>query len=162
MPKEAPVLTLARYNWAMVAIVLLAAAVRLPWLTTQSIAFDESFSLVVALADWSILFGALLNDGVHPPLFYMIHKVVLEMWGTTAFGQRFSAALFSLICLPLLYWSGRSIFDQRVGVLGALLVALNPLHVWFAQEARMYSLLSALALISMTVFWQVVRTHRRR
>jgi mannosyltransferase len=162
MPKEAPVPALARYNWAMVAIVLLAVVVRLPGLGTQSIAFDESFSLVVALADWTTLFQAILSDGVHPPLFYMIHKGVLGLWGTTEFGQRFSAALFSLICLPLLYWSGRSMFNQRVGLLGALLLALNPLHVWFAQEARMYSLLSALALISITVFWQAMRTHRRR
>ena len=162
MPKDVPAPTSTRPDWVMIAIVLLAALVRLPWLATQSIAYDESFSLVVALADWPTLIQAILSDGVHPPLFYMIHKGALSLWGTTEFGQRFLAALFSLIGLPLLYWSGRAMFNRRVGLLSALLSALNPLHVWFAQEARMYSLLSALALISMTVFWQAIQTHRRR
>ena len=60
-------------EWVMVAILLLATALRWLWLSAQSIAFDESFSLVVSSANWPTLFQAILSDGVHPPLFYMIH-----------------------------------------------------------------------------------------
>jgi uncharacterized membrane protein len=149
-------------NWVIIAVILLAASIRLPNLSVQSIAFDESFSLVVGLADWSTLFGAILSDGVHPPLFYVIHKGALALWGTSEFGQRFLAAAFSLVSVPLVYWSGTVLFNRNVGLLGALLLALNPLHVWLAQEARMYSMLSVLAIISMIVFWQAIRIGRRR
>lgn len=154
--------TLNHFHWAMIAIILLATLLRLPWLGAQSIAFDESFSLAVGQADWSTLFRAILSDGVHPPLFYVIHKGALFLWGDAPFGQRFLAAFFSIIGVPLIYWAGRLIFNRRVGLLAALLLALNPLQVWFAQEARMYSLLSVLAIISMALFWQALQTGRRR
>ena len=146
----------------MIGITLLGTLLRLLLLDRQNIAFDESFSLVVGLADWPTLFQAILSDGVHPPFFYILHKGALTLWGVSEFGQRFSAAVLSLISIPLCYRGGRIIFNQRVGLLAALLLALNPLHVWLAQEARMYSLLGALTIVSMMAFWQAIRTGHRR
>jgi uncharacterized membrane protein len=143
----------------MIAITLLAAFLRLSWLDVQSIAFDESFSLAVGRANWPTLIGALLSDGVHPPLFYVVHKGALDLWGTSEYGQRFLAAVFGILAVPLTYRAGRAFFDGRTALLAALLLTLNPLHVWFAQEARMYSLLAVLTLASMVVFWQAVRTN---
>lgn len=145
-----------------IAVVLLATLLRLPWLATQSIAFDESFSLAVGLADISTLFQAILSDGVHPPLFYLIYKIALTLWGTSEFGQRFLAAVFSLLSIALVYKIGVVLFNRFVGLLSALLLAFNPLHIWFAQEARMYSLFGALTIVSMLAFWQALRTNRRR
>jgi uncharacterized membrane protein len=148
--------------WLMVVILLLATCLRLPWLKAQSIAFDESFSLAVGSANWPVLFQAVLSDGVHPPLFYIIHKGALALWGISEFGQRFLAAVFSILSVALIYWAGRTFFNRAVGLLSALLMALNPLQIWFAQEARMYSLLGVLTIISMTTFWQAIRTSQRR
>src|SRR5687768_14791043 len=92
--------------WLMVAILLLATCLRLPWLKAQSIAFDESFSLAVGSANWPVLFQAVLSDGVHPPLFYIIHKGALALWGISEFGQRFLAAVFSILSVALIYWAG--------------------------------------------------------
>ncbi len=147
---------------AMSFILLLATLLRLPWLPVQSIAFDESFSLVVGLAPWPTLFEAILSDGVHPPLFYVIHKGALALWGTSEFGQRFLAAVFSILAVALVYKTGQILFNRNVGLLGALLMAVNPLQVWLSQEARMYSLFSALTLASMLAFWQALQTKRRR
>ena len=145
-------------HWAEIAgIILLAALLRLPTLGTQSIAFDESFSLAVGSANWPLLFQAILSDGVHPPLFYVLHKGALALWGDSEFGQRFMTAVFSLLGLPLIYQLGKRLFNVYVGLLAMLLLALNPLHVWFAQEARMYSVLSALVMLSMLFFWEALR-----
>lgn len=162
MEQSGPVNIPYRHRGAMLGILLLATGLRLPWLGAQSIAFDEAFSLAVGLADWPTLFQAILSDGVHPPLFYAIHKGALALWGISEFGQRFSAAAFSIVGVALVYRAGRVIFDRGVGLLGAALLALNPLHVWLSQEARMYSLLGALTIASMIAFWQAVRTGRRR
>jgi uncharacterized membrane protein len=148
--------------WPPVGLVLLAAALRLPWLGAQSIAFDESFSLAVARADWPLLFEATLSDGVHPPLFYILHKANLALFGGSEFGQRFGAAGFSLLGVALLFWAGRCLFSRQVGLWAALLLALNPVHIWLAQEARMYSPLAALVISSMVVFWQALRFGRRQ
>ena len=148
--------------WLMILILLLSSLLRLSWLSEQSIAFDESFSLVVSLAEWPILFEAILSDGVHPPLFYILHKGALAIWGGTEFGQRFSAALFGIISVALVYKAGHLIFSSRwMGLIGALLLTLNPVQLWLAQEARMYTLLTALALASFILFWQAIRTNQR-
>jgi dolichol-phosphate mannosyltransferase len=151
-----------RQQWAMIGIILFAMLLRLPSLGAQSIAFDESYSLVVGQANWHILFQAILSDGVHPPLFYILHKGALALWGISEFGQRFSAAVFSILSLALGYKTGQVLLNRRVGLFAALLLALNPLHVWLAQEARMYSLLGVLTIISMMAFWQAIHTNRRR
>jgi 4-amino-4-deoxy-L-arabinose transferase-like glycosyltransferase len=135
---------------------------RWPTLADQSIAFDESFSLAVGQADWPLLFQAILSDGVHPPLFYTLHKVALALYGSSEFGQRFMAAAFSLLGLPLIYQLGRRLAGPLVGLLAMLLLTLNPLHIWLAQEARMYSLFSALVTLSMLVFWQALHSQHRR
>ncbi|RME73912.1 MAG: phospholipid carrier-dependent glycosyltransferase [Chloroflexi bacterium] len=144
------------------ALVLLAVAVRWPWLSVQSIAFDESFSLAVSRANWPVLFQAVLSDGVHPPLYYVLHKGTLALFGLPEFGQRFDAAVFSVLAVALVYRAGRIFAGSRAGLAAALLLALNPVHVWLSQEARMYSLLIALTITAMTFFWQAVERGRRR
>lgn len=147
---------LFRSKWGVIGIILLATLLRLTLLEWQSIAFDESFSLVVGSANWSLLFQAILSDGVHPPLFYVLHKLALAIWGNTEFGQRFMVAVFSLLGLPLIYQLGKRLFNAPTGLFAMLLLALNPLHIWFAQEARMYSLLSLLATLSALFFWEAL------
>lgn len=150
-------------HWpVVVGIILLAALIRLLFLDMQNIAFDESFSLAVGSTNWPLLFQAILSDGVHPPLFYALHKVALSIWGNSEFGQRFMAAVFSLLGLPILYQLGKRLFNPSVGLLAMLLLALNPLHVWFSQEARMYSLLSMLVTLSMIFFWEALNKNNHR
>jgi uncharacterized membrane protein len=155
-------LCLSEQRWGLIiGIILLATLLRWPFLAAQSIAFDESFSLVVGSAAWSLLFQAILSDGVHPPLFYVLHKGALALFGNSEFGQRFMAAVFSLLGLPLLYQLGRRLFNPGVGLGAMLLLALNPLHIWLAQEARMYSLLNALMTLSMLFFWEALQHNSR-
>ena len=53
-------------------------------------------------------------------------------------------------------------FGRWVGTLAALLLAINPVHIWLSQDARMYSLLVMLAIANMLVFWQALHTKQRR
>jgi uncharacterized membrane protein len=157
MPKEAPVPTLARYNWAMVAIVLLAVVVRLPSLEGQSVSFDEAYSIAVGSASWPVLFQATLVSGVHPPLFYIIYKPALFLWGTTEFGGRFLGVVASLLTIAAIFRLGKVMFNRHTGLLAATFLATNPIHVWLSQEARMYVLLILLTVGSMFFFWQVLK-----
>jgi hypothetical protein len=145
----------------MILVALLAAFLRLLGFGAQSIAFDEGYSLAVGSADWPTLFQATLSSGVHPPFFYILYKIVLPLWGTSEFGARFIAVVFGLLAVPLTYRLGALLFDRRVGWLAAALLALNPIHVWLSQEARMYALLIALSLADMLCFWQALRRPRQ-
>jgi mannosyltransferase len=135
---------------ALGAIVLLAAALRFATLGTQSIWFDEA-------ATWDVVrgsFGAMLDrlpDGEsNPPLFYVLEWGWIRVFGDGEAGLRSLSALAGLLTVPVAYGIGRRVGGTRAGLAAAALVAVNPLLVWFSQEARSYALavlLSALALL---------------
>ncbi|HMQ51923.1 MAG TPA: glycosyltransferase family 39 protein [Anaerolineae bacterium] len=164
LSKIQPVSVLGRQSIVvgMLGVILLATFLRLLGLEAQSIAFDEGYSLAVGSADWPTLFQATLSSGVHPPLFYILYKLVLPLWGTTEYGARFIAAAFGILAVPLTYKLGHLLFNHRVAWLAAALLALNPVHVWLSQEARMYALLITLTLAGMLCFWQALHTRGRR
>lgn len=150
------------FNLKLTAILLLATALRFPILARQSIAFDEGFSLAVSSKPLPFLLKAILSDGVHPPLFYVLFKGALALFGTTEFGARFFTAVLSILGVAAIFLLGKTLFGRRVGLAAALLLAVNPVHIWLAQEARMYSLLSLLATLNFWFFWQILHRPRRK
>ena len=49
-------------------------------------------------------------------------------------------ALASTLCIPVAYLLGRELIGKQQGMLGGLLLALCPMSLYFAQEARVYAL----------------------
>ncbi len=87
----------------------------------------------------------------YPPLYF----VLLHAWsflGTSEVWLRSSSLLCHLATIPLLWVLGRKLAGDRVGLVAAAIFALNPFHLAFAREIRMYSLVALLATASM---WSV-------
>jgi len=150
------------YQWALIGVILLGALLRLPTLDRQSIWFDEAVTIAFSSAGWTNLLWALLVDGVHPPLFYMLTKLMLPLTGTTQFAVRFLSTVPALLTIPVIYRLGQAMFNRRVGLLAALLLAVNPLHIWLSQEARMYGIFLLLVTASMFFFWRAMQTNKTR
>ena len=68
-------------------------------------------------------------------------------WGSSETAVRFPSALMSLINVGLLYGLGSRLANQRVALLAAALLAVSPLNIWYAQEARMYVFIAGAALL---------------
>src|SRR6202011_1466619 len=64
--------------------------------------------------------------------------------------------MFSLFCgvalIPVIYLLGKELFKQSVGLLAAVLVALNLFQIQYSQEARAYSLVVLLVTNSSLLF----------
>jgi mannosyltransferase len=136
--------------------ILLGFALRLAFLGRQSLWYDEAFSLAAAHADWPVLWAVLLSDGVHPPGYYLLLRGSLALLGGGEFAVRFPSALAGTLAVPLIYQLGRAMGGRRWGLMAGLLMALNPFALWYAQEARMYSLLLCLTIAGGYVFWELV------
>lgn len=131
----------------LLLLTLLGFGVRLAFLGRQSLWYDEAFSLAVASAPWEVFWSALLSDGVHPPGYYLLLRAALPLFGGMEFGLRFLSAAAGTLAVPLLARLARCLFRrEEAGLLAALLLALNPFAIWYAQEARQYALLLALTL----------------
>lgn len=123
----------------------LGLVVRLVGLTQESLWLDEGFTLdSIQRRSVASVIGRCMDD-VHPPLSYLLLHLWTRLLGDSDAALRALPALFGAATVPVAgvlcaRWAGR-----RVGVAGALLVALSPLLVRVAQDARPYPLLGLLA-----------------
>jgi mannosyltransferase len=144
-----------------VGILLLTAFVRLWGLGGQSLWMDEAFSHLFATLPLNLSWRAMIVDAVHPPLYYLLLRPWLALAGDGEFALRFPSALAGVLTVALLLRVGRDWLGERAGAWAAFLLALNPFHVWYSQEARMYALLGLLSLAVLAAFWCVLRQRRR-
>jgi mannosyltransferase len=132
-------------------ITLLCIALRVYQIGSASLWSDEIFSRYYA-----DIFGLhyLLTDGLSseptPPTYYLLLRGWMALWGDSEAALRSLSAVASTLCIPVTYFLGRELFGRSQAVVGALLFALCPLSLYFAQEARVYTLLMLAATI---VLW---------
>jgi len=145
----------------LLAIVVLAAALRLYRLEAQPLWIDEEASLEDALAFGRAGLAGLATDHV-APLHTMLLWAVSRLGGMSEWVLRLPSVVAGVLCVPLTFALARRLFDDaRVALLSAMLVAVSPFAIWYAQEARMYALLMLLALVHMQLSWPVVRRDLR-
>lgn len=156
-----------RSRWLAVGLTLLAWALMSWRLGEKSLWWDESLSLYRAQQNIrTILAGRIDFPGVetvdqHPPLYFLLLKGVIALGGEADTSLRLPSAFFGVILVALLYVGGRLLRNQRAGVLAALLGAISPFYLWYAQEARMYTMVTALTLAAtLCLWWAIVRTRR--
>ena len=131
----------------LLAILLLAFALRVVALDAQSLWYDEAVTAQVAqqglgeLAQWTA-------DDIQPPLYYALVAGWTRLAGTGEWALRFPSVAFGLAMVALAFALGRRLFGPTAGWVAALLGALHPLWVYYAQEARMYTLLTSLGMLA--------------
>jgi mannosyltransferase len=149
-----------RYLTLQAGILLLATLVRLWGLGTQSLWLDEAFSYLFATLPPDTAWQAVIADAVHPPLYYVMLRPWLELVGHSEFALRFPSVLTGVLAVALMLRAGWTWMDRRIAGWGALLMALNPFHVWYSQEGRMYALLALLSLAGMMAFFRALDSRR--
>ena len=77
----------------------------------------------------------------HAPTFYLLSQLFCRLFGSSAFSMRLVSAIVSLISLPVIFWLARETYSSRIiAALTMAFAALSPSLIYFAQEARDYSL----------------------
>ncbi len=97
-----------------------------------------------------------------PPLYYALAWVWAQAAGTGEFGLRSLSALAGVATVPVAYLIAVELRGRRAGLMAAALVAVNPMLLWYAQEARAYSLLTLLCAVSLLYCARALRYGRRR
>jgi mannosyltransferase len=128
-------------------VILLAFALRLYLLDNQSFAFDEGWTSYAIHHSWREMWGVLAPDN-HPPLYYVLVKAFADVAGYGDFAVRFVSVLCGTALVAGLYVLGKRLGGEVGGLSAALFAACSPSLIYYAQEARMYSLWMALAVLS--------------
>lgn len=131
--------------------ILAGFALRLTRLDFQPLWGDEGWSFYFARMSPGELLSATAQD-IHPPLYYLLLSGWLGLAGSTAVAGRLFSVIAGTLLVPLGYRSARHWFGARAGSLAAGLMAFAPLAIYYAQEVRMYGLVTVLSLASTYFF----------
>ena len=149
----------------LTALILLGFALRLHNLDAFSFWTDEGLTpersgyAISQILRNDILIQGVVTTDTHPPLYYLVIHVTRQLFGASDFAFRYPSVLLGVLLIPLLYQLARRIAspnpslregDQTpsargrgfsAGLIVALLTTINPLQIYYSQEARMYTLL---------------------
>lgn len=133
-------------------VLLIAAALRIGTLRHEAVEGDELFSRRVATLPPLEGVTAVKEDLVHPPLYYLLLRAWIMVWGADATGIRSLSIAFGIASIALLGAFGRRSPTLRTpALLAASMVAVNDTHIFYSQQARSYSLYTF--LIALLLYW---------
>ncbi len=154
-PRTAPVFGL------VLAILLVAATLRVYDLGGRDLWIDEANGALMSQESLPELFARLKLDS-SPPLYYLILNVWMRIAGDGESALRLVSVVAGLALVAGVFIVGRRLFSLETGAIAAALVATSPIQVLYSQQARMYALLSVLALLSVYWLWRAIADNKRR
>jgi len=138
----------------------MAGAFRFARLGSKSLWLDEASSLWIARSSFFSVWHDLSSTHVNTSVFglYMsLYFAFMHFWvrfGDSEFWLRLPSALSGVATVPLLYALGSRLFSKQAGLAAAILLAVQPVHIAYSQEARSYSLC---VFLSVAAFYFFVR-----
>lgn len=134
-------------RYFLLAIVAIAAIVRLIFVSRASIWHDEGYTMMITGFNPVEIIERTARD-VHPPLYYLATHFWQLIFGTSELAARSLSAVCGLIVIVVAYFLLRKLFSEPTARFGTLLVALGPFAVRYSDEARMYGMAAMLVTIA--------------
>lgn len=120
----------------------------------QSFWLDEAIS---ALAAKNYSYLGIINQfslgDTHPPLYYLLLKGWADIFGFSEISLRSLSVVFGVATIFIVYLIGKEIAGKKLGLVSAALMATAPLHIYYSQEVRMYSLSTFLVVLAILAYF---------
>ncbi|NTU62215.1 MAG: phospholipid carrier-dependent glycosyltransferase [Chloroflexi bacterium] len=168
-------------RFAPYALIFLAFLVRWHSLTFQSLWRDEVDAICFAQApllkelpqtalsftptcppNIPELLAAFTQPGFNGPLYFLILRGWMGVFGYSEFALRFFSLICGVISVAFIITLGTRWFNRAVGLIAAVLLTLSAYQVWYSQEAKMYTLITLLTLASIYFLRRAVEEGRLR
>ncbi|MET0304667.1 MAG: glycosyltransferase family 39 protein [Solirubrobacterales bacterium] len=148
----------SRAFWVVAGLTVLAAGLRFVTLGGQAYHHDEVVTASRVLrGDFFHAMEAVGFSESAPPLYYVLAWAWTQLTGTGELGLRSLSALAGVATVPVAYLLGAELRGRRTGIAAAALVAVNPMLLWYSQEARSYALLVLLTTLATLYFVRALR-----
>jgi hypothetical protein len=153
----------SRVFWIVAGLTALAAVLRFATLGLQAYHHDEivTASRVLRGSFFHAMDAVGFSESA-PPLYYALAWLWTQVTGTGEVGLRSLSAVAGVATVPVAYLIGRELRGRRTGLMAAALVAVNPMLLWYSQEARAYALLILLCSFSLLYCLRALEGGRRR
>lgn len=141
-------------------ILLLSFIIRIISLN-QSLWLDEAINIMAA-KQFS-LFGMVTQYAAadfHPPGWFVIIWFWGKIFGYSEVVMRLPSVFFGVLTVYVTYLIGRKLISRNLGLVAALFISINPLHIYYSQEARMYSLAALAVAVNIFILTKIVKRER--
>ena len=149
--------------WPLALALCAGAALRFYRLGADSLWIDEFATLDLATRSPAEILRTSSILNFIPPLYFLLVHGALRLFGESEVSLRLISALVGTCTIPVVWFLTATITQSRsTAHIAATLLAVNPLHLWYSQEARPYSLLLFFGCSALLAFARAARTHSWR
>ncbi|ETA67437.1 Dolichyl-phosphate-mannose-protein mannosyltransferase [Methanolobus tindarius DSM 2278] len=148
-----------RYLMLLTLITIIGFILRVYHLGKQSMWLDEAASFgyiqdtLLGTWDKSVL-------AKQAPL-HMVFLHIMTFFSSSEFSLRFPSVIFGTLTIPVTYFLGYRLFGREEGIIAAFLLSISMMHLWYSQEARMYSQMVFFSALSLYFFYIAVHTNSK-
>lgn len=160
-PGQVPRLSRTTSYVILIGILLCHAALSFHALVAKTFWFDEGMSVGIARLDCYNFLRILWRREGNMSLYYLALRLWLHFGSSPAFVRSLSV-IFSVGAVAAIYFLGRKLFNSTVGLLASALLAFHAWEIRYAQEARSYSLMVLLCILSSLFFVRYIETSSPR
>ncbi|MBU9889020.1 MAG: glycosyltransferase family 39 protein [Candidatus Omnitrophica bacterium] len=140
-----------REAWGLCLLFAVYLALRLYRLGDHDLWYDEV---------GSVFFTRYPSITKNAPAYWFLMHFWTKIFGFSEFSLRFPSFIFSFLAVIFTYLLGSRLFDRKAGLVASLLIGLSPFHLWYAQEARDYSMVLFFGTASSYFFYRAIREGR--
>lgn len=144
--------------FSLFLILLTGAWLRLYKLASHDLWYDESLSWGLATFIKNVL--KMQHYGTQPPLYYLFLHFWTKVFPDNEFWLRLPSVLFGVATIFVLYKLCNLFFSRRIAVLASIIIAISPIHIWYAQEVKPYSLIPFFVIVMSYFFIKALEENR--
>ncbi len=134
--------------WLVIIITVMGGWLRVFLLDKNGMWLDETFSVWIASHGVVDMLQWIVRIDQHPPLYYLLLHYWISLNGDTPYHVRLFSVLFGAGTIPIIYLIGKRMSGVVMGLAAAVLLTLSLFNIYFAQETRMYTLLTFNAAVA--------------
>jgi mannosyltransferase len=146
------------WGWALL-LSLLGGILRWYKIGANSLWVDEFATLKIVTLPFAEILRAAAEVNFCPPLHFWLVNGVVSVLGVSETSLRLVSAVAGTLTIPVAWLLIRELTRSRtVALVSTALLAVNPLHIWYSQEARAYALLVLLGTSALLFLLLATRT----
>ena len=146
-------------TFALTFILGIATYLRLSGLDSKSFWLDEGYTVAFTQLPFRKMIGYIATRDPHPPLYYILIKIWRNLGDSEMF-LRLPSAVFGVAAVAYMWSMVEEHWGPAAAAAASLLLATSSVAIYYSQEARMYSLLLLLTVLSLRFFLRFVGLFR--
>lgn len=146
--------------WLAAFITFAGGCFRVLLLTEKGLALDETVSIWLANLPLRDIFHWAAAINQQPPLYYYLLHGWMILRSSFPYAVRFLSVLFGTATIPMIYLIGKRLAGPLVGLVAAVLLAVSPFHIFFAQDVCMITLMMFNAAVTLYAVIRLVTDPR--